>query len=51
MTEALKDADKAGAAPVVAATPEPQPEPDPTPPPAPKPDLRKLPAHKRNMLA
>jgi len=48
---ALNDADKAGAAPVVAATPEPQPEPDPTPPPAPKPDLRKLPAHKRNMLA
>ncbi|MGN6208966.1 hypothetical protein [Asticcacaulis sp.] len=51
VTEALNDADKAGAAPVVAATPEPQPEPDPTPPPAPKPDLRKLPAHKRNMLA
>ena len=51
VTEALNDADKAGVAPVVTATPEPQPEPDPPPPPAPKPDLRKLPAHKRNMLA
>jgi hypothetical protein len=50
IAEALSDADKAGAAPVVAVAP--MPEPDPTPPPAPpKPNLKKLPAHKRNMLA
>lgn len=46
---ALNDADKAGTAPVALAPP---PEPDPTSPPAqPKPARKKLPAHKRNMLA
>jgi hypothetical protein len=50
---ALNDADKAGAAPVVVVTPAPGlvPEPDPTPPAPPKPARKKLPAHKRNMLA
>lgn len=53
VTDALNDADKAGAAPVVAVTlaPAPAPEPDPTPPAPPKPARKKLPAHKRNMLA
>ncbi|MFT4075119.1 MAG: hypothetical protein QM647_06260 [Asticcacaulis sp.] len=58
VTGALKDADKAGSvAPALAASsmPEveaPPPQPDPSPPPAPKPpSLKKLPAHKRNMLA
>ncbi|HTM79943.1 hypothetical protein [Asticcacaulis sp.] len=47
---ALNDADKAGATPVVTVAP--LPEPDPTSPPAPpKPARKKLPAHKRNMLA
>ncbi|MDV6330112.1 hypothetical protein [Asticcacaulis sp. 201] len=60
---ALNDADKAGSAPLpAAAEPAPQPEPAPSPdavtpppppppPPAPKPGRKKLPAHKRNMLA
>ncbi len=49
VAEALKDADKAGVTPVVVT---PAPEPEPTPPPVPpKPTRKKLPAHKRNMLA
>jgi hypothetical protein len=48
VTAALNDADKAGQASVVAVTP---PEPDPPPPAPPKPARKKLPAHKRNMLA
>ena len=54
VTGALNDADKAGTAPVVTVAPAPAPDPelDPTPPPAtPKPPRKKLPAHKRNMLA
>jgi hypothetical protein len=53
VTDALNDADKAGTAPVVAVAPAPgpAPEPDPTPPVPPKPARKKLPAHKRNMLA
>jgi hypothetical protein len=49
VTAALNDADKVGTAPVVTAAP---PEPDPPSPPAPpKPARKRLPAHKRNMLA
>lgn len=55
VTGSLNDADKAGTASVVTVTPAPgpapSPEPDPTPPAPPKPDRKKLPAHKRNMLA
>lgn len=54
VADALNDADKAGQTPVVAAPPAPEaqpaPQPDPTPP-APPPNRKKLPAHKRNMLA
>ncbi len=57
VAEALNDADKAGQALVAAVAPAPVPsfEPDPTPTPVPpsppKPARKKLPAHKRNMLA
>ena len=55
VTDALNDADKAGMASVVAPAPESgpgaTPEPDLTPPAPPKSARKKLPAHKRNMLA
>jgi len=46
VTDALNDADKAGVMTVA-----PAPEPDPAPPAPAKPGRKKLPAHKRNMLA